>query len=141
MGVIWPSAGYGSCVDRYGLIRIYGSARIALGAALAIAPTTARPWIGEVARDPDVRSALRVLAVRDALLGVALLKTSDAQSRQRIVRLCAVADAADALTCALDFLRRRRPGAAVASMTAVGGAATGFWLAGSLASDGQRASR
>lgn len=139
--VIWPAVGYGRCVDRYGLIEMYGTARVALGAVLAIAPTTARPWIGEVARDPDVRSALRVLAVRDALLGVALLNTSDDQSRRRILKLCAVADAADALTCAFDFLRRRRPGAAVASMTAVGGAATGFSLAGSLARNGQGASR
>lgn len=119
---------------------MYGTARIALGTVLAITPSTAAPWIGEAARDPDVRSPLRLLAVRDALLGAALLSTSEDQHQRRILNLCAVADAADAVTCALDFLRRRRPGAAVASMTAAGGAALGFSLAGSRG-NGQRASR
>lgn len=98
--------------------------RVALGVVLALFPKSARPWIGRVVDDDDTHGALRVLGVRDALLGVNALRAPD---RPDPLLLCAVADAADAAVTAGDFVRTRRMGAAFASVTAMGGAATGLW--------------
>lgn len=111
--------------------RLYAFSRIGLGALMALGPTAAtRPWIGDVARVPGVRSALRVLGVRDALLGVAVLGTPDGGVlRRRALLLCAAADAADAVVTAGDYVRARRAGQALAALTAAGGAALGTWTA------------
>jgi hypothetical protein len=114
-------------LDLRRLAILYGATRLALGAAIALAPEITRVWIGDTARNDDVRGPLRVLGVRDALLGVALLVAVDNKTmRSRMLNVCAVADTADAITSARDFLRTRRPGAGLAAVTAAGGAAFGF---------------
>lgn len=115
-------------IDSRSLARMYGMSRVGLGATLALFPSVARPWTGTVARHPDAHGPLRVLGVRDALLGVAVLGTADdSRHRRRALLLCAVADAVDAVVTLADFTRSKRPGAAVASVTAAGGAAIGLF--------------
>ena len=127
-----PRTGNTRVVPDHRLVaRLYAFMRVALGVGMALAPTAAtRPWIGDVARSPGVRSALRVLGVRDALLGLAVLGTPDGGvQRRRALLLCATADAVDAVVTTGDFARTRRVGPAVAAVTAAGGAALGTWTA------------
>ncbi len=106
---------------------LYGASRVAVGLALMLAPKAASPWLGAVARQPDVHGALRVLGARDALLGVAVLTSSgEPAALRRALRLSAVADTVDAVVSATDFLRTRRGGAGFAVLSAVGGAFVGF---------------
>lgn len=47
--------------------------RVAIGAAMVLTPTTAaRPWIGDVARDPAARVVVRAFGIRDLALGAGL---------------------------------------------------------------------
>jgi hypothetical protein len=115
-------------LDPRSLARMYGMSRVGLGAVLALFPSAARPWTGVVARNPDAHGPLRVLGVRDALLGVAVLGTPEGSRHRRgALLLCAAADAADAVVTLADFVRTKRPGAALASLTAAGGAAIGLF--------------
>src|SRR5687768_7709354 len=109
----------------------YGATRVALGVGLALLPAAgAKPWIGDVARHVDVRSPLRVLGVRDALLGAALLRVrDDRRLRPFVAGLCVVADTVDAIVSGADFVRSRRPGAALAAASAAGGALFGLSIA------------
>ena len=117
----------------HAISKLYGGARLALSAFLGVVPGAARPWIGAAAQDPDVRGPLRMLAVRDALLAAALLSALDHEDlHRRMLVLCAVADAADSVTAVADFVRTRRPGAALASAAAAGGMAVGAGAAASL---------
>jgi hypothetical protein len=76
---------------------------------------------------------VRLFAVRDALLGVALLRALDDPARTATaLAVCAAADAADAVVMGLAFVRTRRPGAALAALTATGGVLTGLALASRL---------
>ena len=48
----------------------YGAARVAVGLAVLVAPGAATgPWLGRSATDPAIRSMVRLVGVRDALLG------------------------------------------------------------------------
>jgi hypothetical protein len=108
----------------------HAAARIALGGSLALAPAAARAWVGPVADDADARGPLRVLGVRDGLLGAAVLLTkAESSHRRRMIGLCAVADIADTIVSAADWRRTRRLGAAGAAATAAASAIFGFWAA------------
>lgn len=115
------------------IIKTYGASRVAIGAAMALAPAAAAPWLGPVAEQADAKSALRVLGVRDALLGVAVLVTSDVpKALRRCLLICAVADAADTLMSVDDYRRTRRAGAAFCAVTAAAAATTGLLTSRSL---------
>lgn len=104
----------------------YGLTRAGIGAAVLVRPQLAEGWIGPVARDADVHGALRSFAARDLLLGAAVLATRDRPAVQRgALVLCAAADACDAVVAAADYARSRRRGAALATVTALGGVAMG----------------
>ncbi|MDX1619992.1 MAG: hypothetical protein R3320_03320, partial [Nitriliruptorales bacterium] len=65
----------GHHVDARLLAKLYGGARVVIGAALLLAPTqTARGWIGDDAEAPGTRVALRALGARDLVLGAGLLE-------------------------------------------------------------------
>jgi hypothetical protein len=72
--------------------------RIAVGAALVLAPGLARLWIGPDARRPAVKLLARALGVRDLALGAAglvALRDGDAAWTRRAFAAQAAADAVD----------------------------------------------
>src|SRR3954451_5706552 len=109
------------------LTELYAWSRIGLAAALVVRPRAAKPWLGDVAGEADAASALRVLGVRDGLLGAAvLLMPAGSLARRRALLLCAAADLADTVVSTTDFIRTKRPGAGLAALTAATGAVVGF---------------
>jgi hypothetical protein len=118
-------------IDHRFAARLYGGARVAIGLGLLLAPALAtRRWIGPVAEDPALRSPLRMLGVRDALLGLAVLATPDAgPARRGALALSVFADGADAVVLTQELLRTRRLAPALAAAAAVGGVAVGVWTA------------
>src|SRR5262245_48947854 len=105
---------------------LYGAARLAIGGVLLAWPRLARHWVGPVADDPDVQGPLRSIAVRDALLAIAVLRTGPrSRWRRDALALCIAADALDTVVCARDYQRTGRAGAAVAAATALSGVAMG----------------
>ncbi|MBV9952372.1 MAG: hypothetical protein JO291_10510 [Acidimicrobiia bacterium] len=117
-------------MDTDTMATLYAGGRIALGTVLTLLPGATRPWLGPVAGDPDAKTAIRIAGVRDGLLGTAVLGTRDAPDiRRTMVLLCAIADTADALMTAADLVRTRRPGAAMTTAAAAGGAVAGYVIA------------
>lgn len=113
--------------------RLLGAGRVAIGAALIVAPELAtRQWLGEAASKKGTQAAVRALGVRDVLLGFLVLHTIDTQAGPRMVRACALADTVDAVAT---FLARDELPAAGAWGTialAGGGALGGLRTAGAL---------
>lgn len=105
----------------------YALARVAIGGAVLLAPTTAtKRLLGPVAADEDARLALRMFGVRDALLGVAVLAAErQPEALPTALKLCIAADATDAVVWLGRSARTRRPGALLATAAAVAGAVTG----------------
>lgn len=108
-------------------LRSYAIARIGIGTAMLLAPTTAsRAWLGPTAADPDARVALRLFGVRDALLGVGVLAAETRPEALPVaVGLCIAADATDAVVCLGQTARSRRLGALLATAAAVSGVVIG----------------
>lgn len=108
--------------------RLYGAARVAIGAGLISAPKlTARAW-GMPAG--HWRAPLQLLGVRDAIMGVgALAAAADPASHRRALLGCAAADASDALLSAREFLRSRQLRTALAAAAGLAGAIVGVWTA------------
>lgn len=105
--------------------RAYALTRVGAGLALVVAPALGGRLLG----DTTARHSVRLMGVRDALLGIdALLAAPESPSWRRSMALCAVADAADAVVSA-GRIRRGEPVALVVAMTAAAGAATGWWAA------------
>jgi hypothetical protein len=105
---------------------VYGVARVGIGAGLVARPQWAAGWVGPAARDPDVHGTLRSFGSRELLLGTAVLATRGHPAAQRgALLLCAAADAVDVVVEGTDFARTRRRGAAIATLTALGGVALG----------------
>jgi hypothetical protein len=70
--------------------------RIAIGAALCVAPSIAVQWAGEDARTPGVRMITRALGARDAALGIGALASARQPSQlRRWLILGGACDAAD----------------------------------------------
>ncbi|HEX8156922.1 MAG TPA: hypothetical protein VF526_06005 [Solirubrobacteraceae bacterium] len=115
--------------------RVINTGRIALGAALMLAPRlAARGWIGQDADAPGVTALARGLGVREAVLGAMGLHTMDnpqvGPRWQRTLALCDGVDLAATLA-----VRRSLPRAGVALIVVLAGSATGgqLWAAGRLA--------
>jgi hypothetical protein len=114
--------------------RVINTGRIALGAALMLAPRrTARGWIGADADAPGAMALARALGVRDAVLGAMGLHTMDnpqvAPRWQRTLALCDGVDLAATLA-----VRRSLPPVGVALTVVMAGVAAGaqLWAAGEL---------
>jgi len=114
--------------------RVTNAGRIALGAALVLAPRrTARAWIGASADAAGVTAMARALGIRDAVLGAIALHTIDnpqvAPRWQRTLSLCDGVDLVATLAA-----RRGLPRFGVASVAVLAGAAVGaqLWAAGQL---------
>lgn len=115
--------------------RVINTGRIALGAALMLAPRlAARSWIGQDADAPGVTALARGLGVREVVLGAMALHTIDnpqiGPRWQRTLALCDGVDLAATLA-----VRRSLPRAGVALIVVLAGSATGgqLWAAGRLA--------
>jgi hypothetical protein len=114
--------------------RVYGAGRVAIGAALVVAPSLlGRIWLGAPAATPAGAVALRALGVRDVVLGGIAVHTLDHPDvAPRWQRTCAAVDAFDLV--ATVAARRSLPpvGSALVIGIAAAGAATGAWLGGAL---------
>jgi hypothetical protein len=115
--------------------RVTNAVRMALGAALVLAPRrTARAWIGGSADAAGVTAMARALGIRDTVLGAIALHTIDnpqvGPRWQRMLSLCDGVDLVATLAA-----RRGLPRFGVASVAVMAGAAAGaqLWAAGQLA--------
>ena len=112
-------------------IQALSAARVAMGAALALAPGLAgRAWLGAAAAEPATKVALRSMGARDAIIGAGALL---ARRRGRPVRgwleAGAASDLADLIGTLLAGDRLALPGRVLVPLFAAAGAATSGWLA------------
>jgi hypothetical protein len=114
--------------------RALAAGRMALGTGLVLAPVAlGKPWLGDVARAPGGKVALRALGVRDVMLGgIALHVVDRAAAGSRALQTNAVADLVD-LGVTLAARRALPPTAAGVAGLAGGGAVSGVLLARQLA--------
>jgi hypothetical protein len=114
--------------------RAYAAGRVAVGAALLLAPRAlGRVWLGRPADTAAGAVAMRALGVRDLVMGGIALHTVDhPEVGPRWQRTCAAADAVDlaATVAARDALPP--VGSALVMGMAAGGAAVGGWLGSAL---------
>jgi hypothetical protein len=109
--------------------RVFALARIAYGAGLIAAPErVARGWIGDDAKRPPVRVAVRALGIRDIALAVGALAFARDGDRVRPWLLAAVGsdcvDVAATLAAGDALTERARAGTALlAGVSALVGAA------------------
>jgi hypothetical protein len=117
-------------VEPRDVARAYGAGRVALGAALLVAPRAlGRVWLGRAAAGPAGSVAMRALGVRDLVLGAIALHTLDHPDvAPRWQRTCAAVDAVDLVATAAARPGLPRVGSTLVMATAVAGAATGAWL-------------
>lgn len=121
-------------MDHRQIARIFAVTRIAIGAVLLAAPGAAgRRWLGDVARQPAAKAAIRGLGARDLAFGIGALRALDrGEPAAGWVRLAAVGDLADA---ASGLLAARQLGAlrTIGTVATAGGAAaTGFAISSHL---------
>jgi hypothetical protein len=111
-------------VDHRQVVRILSVMRVVIGALLIVAPGAAgRRWIGEPARDPRVKVAIRGLGARDLALGLGTLRALDRGEPARgWVQLAAVGDATDAVSGVLG-VRRLGVARTLATVASAGAAA------------------
>lgn len=102
--------------------------RVAIGAALFVAPRTAgEPWIGEAAADAGTQMALRGLGARDVAIGMGTLMTREtAEANRAWIEAGIAADLADA-TAAL-LVAKKRPASSVGMTVGIAGSAVGLGL-------------
>jgi hypothetical protein len=114
--------------------RVYGAGRVAVGAALVLAPRTlGRVWLGRPADTPAGAVAMRALGLRDAVLGAMALHTLDhPEVAPRWQRTCAAVDAVDLAATAAARSALPPVGWALVMGLAAAGAAVGGWLGGAL---------
>jgi hypothetical protein len=109
--------------------------RAVFGLVLLVAPGLAgRTFLGKIAREPAVRATLRIVGIRDLLLGIGALTTVKERSMDaEWVGVGAIADAVDALVLfgspGLPFRAR------LGGLPGAGGAIVGMLAARQLADD------
>ncbi|MCX7620925.1 MAG: hypothetical protein N2037_08805 [Acidimicrobiales bacterium] len=105
-------------MDYRQLLRQVSVARIAIGSALALVPGLAgRVWVGDGARDPATKVAIRALGIRDAAIGAGALHALETGVPPRPWTVAgAASDVVDAIgtVLALRCLPRRRALAIIA---------------------------
>ncbi|MEA2324647.1 MAG: hypothetical protein QOD81_4497 [Solirubrobacteraceae bacterium] len=116
------------------LARLYGAGRVALGAALLVAP---RPlgalWLGRAGATPGGSVALRAVGVRDLVLGMMALHTlGHPEVAPRWQRTCAAVDAIDFAATAAARPALPPAGSALVMGVAGAGAAMGAYLGSAL---------
>src|SRR3954471_21895535 len=121
-------------MDPRDVARVYGAGRVAVGAALLLAPRRlGRVWLGPPAATPAGAVAMRALGVRDAVLGAMALHTVDHPGvAPRWQRTCAAVDAATPAPPAAARAALPPVGSALVMAMAAGGAAVGGWLGSAL---------
>jgi hypothetical protein len=114
--------------------RAYAAGRVALGAALLLAPRRlGRVWLGAPADTPAGAVAVRAFAVRDLVIGGIALHTVDhPEVGPRWQRTCAAVDAVDLAATAAARGAVPPVGSALVMAMAAGGAAVGGWLGAAL---------
>jgi hypothetical protein len=109
--------------------------RAVLGVALLAVPgLTGRVFLGKVAREPAVRAVLRIVGIRDLLIGLGAITTLKERTMDaEWVGVGAVADAVDALVllCSPGLPFRARLG----GLPGAGGAVVGLLASRALADD------
>lgn len=118
-------------VQRSALVAGYGAARAAIGASLAVAPTaTTRAWLGPPAGEPAVRLAVRLMGLRDLVLGVAIAARARTGDVAGLAAAGAVADAGDLVVTVANRAWLPRSATAVAAVASAGvgtGATLAWW--------------
>lgn len=118
-----------NAIDHRHVVRALGIGRLALGAALLLAPGRAgRGWIGEAARSPGGKVALRALGSRDLVLGYGVIHALDTgdDSLRDWVTLAGLCDLTDAAASVVAFRRLPTKGRWLAVTLAGGAAAAAF---------------
>jgi hypothetical protein len=115
--------------------RVTAIGRVALGAALLIAPgRVAKGWLGDLSERPAVHSVLRGFGARDAVIGMIALHTlENPQVGPRWQRTCAAVDAVDALAAVAAARDLPLRGTLAVAVLGGGSAALGFWFADQIA--------
>ena len=115
--------------------RFINAGRIALGAALMVAPRlTTRLWLGEDAGRPGTQVIARAMGVRDVVTGAIALHTVDhPQIGPRWQRTLAGVDAVDLLATLAARRALPRVGVALVVVMATAGVAGQLWAAEGLA--------
>jgi len=107
---IQPDPGTG--LDARQLARGMACARIAIGGGMTVLPGRAgATWFGPTSRQPAMKTAVRALGIRDALIGAGLLKALEEGGAVRPWLIGgAIADGVDAVATVLAYrhLPRRR---------------------------------
>ena len=121
-------------MDPRDVARVYGAGRVAVGAALMLAPRAlGRVWLGRPADTPAGAVAMRALGLRDAVLGAMALHTLDhPEVAPRWQRTCAAVDAVDLAATAAARDALPPVGSALVMAMAATGAAVGGWLGNAL---------
>jgi hypothetical protein len=116
------------------LARLYGAGRVALGAALLVAPRPlGRLWIGRAGATPGGSVVMRAVGVRDLVLGMIALHTLDhPEVAPRWQRTCAAVDAVDFAATAAARPGLPPVGSALVMGVAGAGAALGAALGSAL---------
>jgi hypothetical protein len=121
-------------VDHRQLVRALAAGRVAVGAALTVAPgLTGRTWIGPVARQREVKVVVRAMGGRDLAMGLGTLQALERGGDVRSwVVLSAACDAVDTAATLL-AIRRLGPRAVPVLLTAAAAAVAGAASADHLA--------
>jgi hypothetical protein len=114
-------------MNRRRLVIGYAALRVGYAVALLAAPErTARPWLGEVAKEAGTTIAVRGLGVRELVLSSgALANAASGRSARAWLAACAASDAADLIATLVadgDLPAKSKPGT-VAAAGAFGAAA------------------
>jgi len=88
------------------LVRSLGTARIALGSAIVVAPDPALALLGFGRRDALTRALARLAGSRDVALGAIALTASEKDGLRRAALAGAACDASDAVTFGLVAFER-----------------------------------
>ena len=122
-------------MDHRSVARITAAGRVAIGAALLVAPqAVTRAWTGPTGALPGAKLLGRGLGVRDLMLGVGVINALDRGDprAQDWVRASAVADVGDAVATALAFRHLPKRSRYGVLLLAAGAAVAGFVAADNL---------
>ncbi len=122
-------------MDHRSVARITAAGRVAIGAALLVAPqAVTRGWVGPGGAAPGGRLLGRSIGVRDLALGLGVLAALDRgdPSARDWVRAAAVADVGDAVATVLAFRHLPKRSRFGVLAIAAGAAVAGFVAADNL---------
>lgn len=108
------------------LIKIGGYTRATLGVFLLVMPSLAALWLGPDARRPAVKALIRIVAIRDLILGAgSIVAANEGQHLRRWVEFTMIADGVDAVASVTAIRHTPRLRGALMAATAAGAAAAG----------------